>query len=382
LIAFKPHTNTFYHLPSFIFINRDNAHLPDCDNDDQCVGDLICFQRRADENVPGCTNVPGFTTEDFCIPKPTNLLQNIGNGHINGYYGECQGDCDSNSDCFGDLVCFERSGYEPVPGCVGAGNNGVDYCTAATPPPTPSPTVSVEPTLSPTKTAAPSSSSPPSPEGGPVTFLPGDLTVPCDNGKLLLSTGMGCRLIATEGLNTFANGYISSIPMHARADGAAVIPSTDPNNAGGWYYVSNSEVGSFNGGVGAIEFDSTGLVIGYEMLLDGTNKNCGGGLTWWGSWVSCEENGAAGFCHEVKPGPVPPGYKCVNDQDCRANNVEFGGNYESFASYQQPINDLPFLVIAGDEDLPVEAFPLQECQGKSSNLVVVVKNTSYVIHTC
>jgi len=329
------------------------------------VGDLICFQRRADENVPGCTNVPGFTTEDFCIPKPTNLLQNIGNGHINGYYGECQGDCDSDSDCSGDLVCFERSEYEPVPGCVGAGNNGVDYCTAATPPPTPSPTVSVEPTLSPTKTAAPSSSSPPSPEGGPVTFLPGDLTVPCDNGKLLLSTGMGCRLIATEGSTTFANGYVSSIQMHARADGAAVIPSTDPNNVGGWYYVSNSEVGSFNGGVGAIEFDSTGLVIGYEMLLEGTNKNCGGGLTWWGSWVSCEENGAAGLCHEVKPGPVPPGYKCVNDQDCRANNVEFGGNYESFASYQQPINDLPFLVIAGDEDLPVEAFPLQECQGKS-----------------
>ena len=113
LTAFTPHfTNMSYYLLSFNIINRDNAHLPDCDNDDQCVGDLICFQRTGDEFVPGCTNVPGFTTEDFCIPKPTNLLQNIGNEYTNGYYGECQGDCDSNSDCAGNLVCFQRTGKQ------------------------------------------------------------------------------------------------------------------------------------------------------------------------------------------------------------------------------------------------------------------------------
>lgn len=29
----------------------------------------------------------------------------------------CQGDCDSDSDCAGDLVCFKRNSNSPVPGC-------------------------------------------------------------------------------------------------------------------------------------------------------------------------------------------------------------------------------------------------------------------------
>ena len=82
-------------------------------------GDLICFQRTGDEIVPGCTGLTtDFTTEDFCIPKPTNLLQNIGDEYTNGYYGECQGDCDSNSDCFGDLVCFPRTGKQTDMSCA------------------------------------------------------------------------------------------------------------------------------------------------------------------------------------------------------------------------------------------------------------------------
>ena len=51
----------------------------------------------------------------------------------------------------------------------------------------------------------------------------------------------------------FANGYQADIDFHRRADGATVIPSTDPKNPGGWYYVSNSESGDaatndFSGG--------------------------------------------------------------------------------------------------------------------------------------
>jgi len=45
----------------------------------------------------------------------------------------CEGDCDTDSDCKGDLVCFKRSQvlnspFEPVPGCDGAGVRGKDYC--------------------------------------------------------------------------------------------------------------------------------------------------------------------------------------------------------------------------------------------------------------
>lgn len=44
---------------------------------------------------------------------------------------ECQGDCDTDDDCDGDLVCFQRDeGGGAVPGCLG-GENAVsrtDFC--------------------------------------------------------------------------------------------------------------------------------------------------------------------------------------------------------------------------------------------------------------
>jgi len=55
-----------------------------------------------------------------------------------------------------------------------------------------------------------------------------------------------------------------------------------------WIYVSNAEVS--NGGVGAITFNGNGDVIDYKMIMTGTSTNCGGGKTYWGTWVSCEES--------------------------------------------------------------------------------------------
>ena len=52
-------------------------------------------------------------------------------------YGLCEGDCDYDSDCDVGLRCFQRDGYESVPGCSGSGQSGWDYCYQATPlPPT------------------------------------------------------------------------------------------------------------------------------------------------------------------------------------------------------------------------------------------------------
>ena len=31
----------------------------------------------------------------------------------------CQGDCDSDRDCKGDLVCLQRGRDDPIPGCMG-----------------------------------------------------------------------------------------------------------------------------------------------------------------------------------------------------------------------------------------------------------------------
>ncbi|CAK0845771.1 unnamed protein product [Prorocentrum cordatum] len=43
----------------------------------------------------------------------------------------CQGDCDSDSDCEGALKCFHRDGYAEVPGCDGTGRRNWDYCYEA-----------------------------------------------------------------------------------------------------------------------------------------------------------------------------------------------------------------------------------------------------------
>ena len=41
---------------------------------------------------------------------------------------ECQGDCENDSHCAGNLVCFHRSGNESVPGCTGSATSGTDFC--------------------------------------------------------------------------------------------------------------------------------------------------------------------------------------------------------------------------------------------------------------
>jgi Bacterial protein of unknown function (DUF839) len=40
----------------------------------------------------------------------------------------CKGPCMDDSDCAIGLTCFQRTGSEPVPGCVGTGSSGTSYC--------------------------------------------------------------------------------------------------------------------------------------------------------------------------------------------------------------------------------------------------------------
>ena len=41
---------------------------------------------------------------------------------------ECEGDCDNDGECSGTLICFQRNGITDVPGCLGKGKSGWDYC--------------------------------------------------------------------------------------------------------------------------------------------------------------------------------------------------------------------------------------------------------------
>mmetsp|Transcript_28034 Transcript_28034/g.61083 ORF Transcript_28034/g.61083 Transcript_28034/m.61083 type:complete len:437 (-) Transcript_28034:126-1436(-) len=45
-----------------------------------------------------------------------------------GPFGACKGDCDSDADCAGTMVCYQRDGDARVPGCWGYGTWDVDYC--------------------------------------------------------------------------------------------------------------------------------------------------------------------------------------------------------------------------------------------------------------
>ena len=129
---------------------------------------------------------------------------------------------------------------------------------------------------------------------GPLlTFQPGNFSkgaVSTDK-RIKLSNGLSAKSIAQSGqFLTLGGGVKSLSPFHKDPDGAAVFSKRN----GGWYYVSNAEdpkAGSNwdNGGVGAIEFNSNGNVVGYKRLVNSTKNNCGGGATPWNSWISCEE---------------------------------------------------------------------------------------------
>ena len=108
--------------------------------DEDCAAELRCFQRSEGmSRVPGCKgDANSFGGQNFCIQSSMIKvdLEILDETHWDNAFELCQGDCEFDEECAGQLVCYERQeGTTEIPGCLGdpdsIGSGKEGYCTRA-----------------------------------------------------------------------------------------------------------------------------------------------------------------------------------------------------------------------------------------------------------
>lgn len=120
---------------TIIFIQLfHNSKTGSCIGDAECGVGLLCFHCRGYDFVPGCEG-PGLPAQSYCYDPfvdglTVNELLSIkdNNRDKKDRCAKCSGDCDEDEDCDKNLICFKRTGFEPVTGCAGQGTFGTEYC--------------------------------------------------------------------------------------------------------------------------------------------------------------------------------------------------------------------------------------------------------------